>query len=852
MNHYQPKFNYSPALTGSGKTTAMLNIIRNNNEKFLYLVPSLRGAQEIHNQLPKNRRFLISSQESSLTVAEQWQDLADKLQDDSVVVMTHAGASYVLPHIENLHDWHIIHDEDVSCYEVIEGNIPTLCNEAAVILDAHPVRGAEEISEIIIKDAGKALRYLNESINNNATATQWRIIDNILNGSKVFTHTHIWQDIVVAGKYYPTIDKEDATYIDPLSGRIVNTRNSLSILIFHYPRHFTEAKSFTLLSAHYEQSINYLAYKHLFNIKWNRHSQIDSAVKYTEHDGTGLQFLWRHDDKASVSKARRRARKDWVDFSNYLGSRDFLYSINSKVEDIELGVKIPSNCHGLNKYQKYDHAFVARVCSLSPRQAGLFKVLGMSYQEVVHRLTVENVYQAISRTGSIRDNKGNRKGSFFIPFKSICESIAARFINAEVSKMTKDNKIVDTKIVRKKALGNVAKAHNLKEAHAAAILRNKQAKDEFACNLKQEFKREWKKEYCREMAIKDEGEKARRLAAAYQSRENKFLASLTFNDWVVLQATPSTDDMPVLHNINQFHGVDARSPFKVNTLIDTHDFFNAMEDLPKINRINDKINNICILPNLLVPNAEGKFYRNKSAVAGTTMLVLDIDDGEVSFDELAQVLRDELRICSYMHTSFSASKEQPNRMRVYIPLNRFVLPDEHSALCSVLVKRLENVYHGKALGIDTGKINLASMFYAPCVNTNEINEYRSLKIRGNNRAIIRKNLLDVDAYLLASGFMLKEDTITELVNTAAPTQTSKHNHVQKEAVLAELSKGHIYLGNHLDFGRAVCALKHGGCTVDEIEPILSKISNSKTRADLEYAYKSFTKVPYSWICKLVK
>lgn len=848
-------FNYVNAPAGSGKTTAIINQILQapSDTNIIFASPTHILNEEVYKAL----KLLALPQQVIHLVPDSRQSISTQFfgsvykknigSQGKIIIMSHAALALISRVFEDKEDWSLVIDEVEAAVDIYTYHIPLSIHELAQYVKATPVKGAPKARELCLRNVNRARAFI-DSQPDSSQAEVRNIINHLLQGDMINVPDERWVKLC-SNDFSDTSSNEDNPYVNIFGGYTDSQSNTLPAIIYRNPHKYSAYKTRTILSANFTDTLTYYVWKNVFKVTFN---SIDIPLQFTEHTDTNIEIYSANREEASVTLATH-GRKATSSKGKYISALEgkrafakaingdaFIYTLNKSLDTQDndgLGIRISTYAFGLNKYQHISNIWLGAVMNVDNEIYALFEAKGLSPDKVRKYLNQQLLYQAACRLGGIRGGKyhGNK-----VTIGVLCDQhaiwLGKYFPNCVVRNLNEDG-----------TLDSGIKVCSVIRRMDRAAVREEEEKEVAGA----EEKRQTAKECMAE--------------ALYHKA--------TTDSTVIRIKDDSESHVVVWNSVNEFKDIYCKKPINtLNQQVSSFKFMKLLRDCVHINKVKSKDDNTAFMGNHL-KEVNGILGRKKENVAYTTMLVFDVDDGDIDIKDMKAYFH-KRRLASVLYTSWSASAEKPNRYRVVVMADRAMNQDEHEAIYRHLIKDINSWFkcytptcaadkerilkdNPDALfsGIDTSKINLSSMFYLPAQNPEHRDAYQVYLNYGQNSICVNKNLLKVDAYLLSGGYLSEEDESVELANMSGNTQPifngSDDVLVSKEEMLAELSKGHIYLGNHLDFGRAVCALKHGGCSVDEIEPILSKISRSKTRADLEYAYKSFTKVPYSWICKVV-
>ena len=247
----------------------------------------------------------------------------------------------------------------------------------------------------------------------------------------------------------------------------------------------------------------------------------------------------------------------------------------------------------------------------------------------------------------------------------------------------------------------------------------------------------------------------------------------------------------------------------------------------------------------------GTHTRKKKDALCSSILTIDIDNGDMTPLRCSSILQ-EHNIAHIIVNTFSRIGNDVNNYRVFMPLSNAVDTTEYN----IIHKHITNLfllsgYHsdntviGLSSGIDTSKVNMSDLFYAPCqqVGYEEFAFFIEYKW---DRAI------NIDRYSIDINYILKEyykkenkDTIIEPLafeNNDTPVNTNDNN------ILSKLKTYNFNKFNHMDLGLVAVAMYNSGFTkhdfIDCGRNLVKNRIKFKTNDALEDTWEAWTKYNY--------
>ncbi|MDD5151882.1 MAG: hypothetical protein PHC28_15620, partial [Flavobacterium sp.] len=171
------------------------------------------------------------------------------------------------------------------------------------------------------------------------------------------------------------------------------------------------------------------------------------------------------------------------------------------------------------------------------------------------------------------------------------------------------------------------------------------------------------------------------------------------------------------------------------------------------------------------PGVFDNIGKTNDNVLCSDILVLDIDDGDLSPLEFKKIFNEDHKFSCLIMNTYSTSKLDPNRYRVVFALDRKVDFDEYICLHNYIQtiingygyitcskqdrKKFEGV---KFSGIDLTKVSPASVFYMPCQNINHIDSAFFIRLHSVNKQDFVRHTIKVDAVLNTSEISVLDDS----------------------------------------------------------------------------------------------
>jgi hypothetical protein len=491
---------------------------------------------------------------------------------------------------------------------------------------------------------------------------------------------------------------------------------------------------------------------------------------------------------------------------------------NNDKTEFAKGIKAPVIAHGLNQYSHIHSIYFSPALNNKPKHTKMLMDLGFDAEFIKRAMSYEIAHQAIMRT-SLRNPVSDEAVMAIVVDKGTAHSIAGLFPGCQVGPVA----------------GHLRKVKAMTQTE-----RNSKSRLQKMIDL-------------------------RDLNSVVMDLSNAAPNADTENDVGGNLITKS----PYIEISNQNHpefldlsmGVSFMSSIYNKSLASMSnspmDFVSTMQSIYTNHLIKAKDESILF---------NGVRYKTEQSraldnVDYASLVVVDIDDGDLSPEEFHRIFSQEHKHSFFMCNSFSRSAEKPNNYRAVFFINQVVNDEIYRDVQTYLQRiihqhgyincwprdreiQLAKNPNAKFSGIDLSKTHTASFFYIPC-KVQERLEW-SFFWRGNlkDAAQLKRYAIDVEKVIQ---YAPASTELAELVYES-PIKVGWSNSIADandpryslEAIKAHIKQGNFkHLGHHKTYGHMAAAMKAAGFTEADFIELTPYISQSKTA-------KEASKVWHSW------
>ncbi|WP_454884014.1 DEAD/DEAH box helicase family protein [Sphingomonas oryzagri] len=476
---------YVSAPAGSGKTHNLIHWAideARRGEKIIIAQPTMELIDQTYAKL-KRRASDISIQ--SIYRRYDYDVVAPKIAAHMKASVPDQGEILLITHeaLRRLQDkghfvhWQLVVDEFMSVFEHIELKIALTHRIVTDHLEA-----SEEIREGIASVQATDTSALEELVTNRKDDMN---VENFLpllrpvlgRDQKVYVGTKAYADL---------IENPD-------------TMGHVDFFAILEPTFVQGFKSVTFMGANAEQTEMFVLWNELFDVDWQKHSDLGSKLLYDKHpSGSRLTVSYLFDENWSKTQAKAEdvdgttLQKVQRFIHKHFESERFLWHANASVSDRFFNPydRLPSLAHGLDRedYRKCNRVVLLSALNRKPAAYAFLDKLGIDNHVAHAMIGYQSDYQSMMRC-SLRDPSAIAEVEVVVMSKGSAEWIEQRFPGCEVRKLdtgisgarkrgrpavgdrpmtTKER---NDRRAAKKAVGKVEAAHAAEDQRKAAIAR---------------------------------------------------------------------------------------------------------------------------------------------------------------------------------------------------------------------------------------------------------------------------------------------------------------------------------------------------------------------------------------------
>ena len=709
------KIQYVNAVCGAGKTTALIEYVKNNpSEFFIFTAETKLLCDQISFDFKKHgitpvicHRDVLDQHQSVL------QYLMKALNDKERVIVCTKASLGQLPFVPCS-----------GMYNLIEDEIPT-------VFDYHKI--SKPASHTHYMPLFKTTSYAWSSIDTCVMELSGHT--NTL--STIFNHGSAQQDAVALNVYsvwwqcrssaWDVITKKQ--YWDEFSTDPAAPLVALSVM---KPDFYMQFKSVTISGANFDSSLLYTWWKHRHpGIEWVEHPITQKITHRNNHNNlknrVNIKFLQSHDvsktqfGKITDGKTLIQKYADQV-CAAFEGEK-FLFVANNAYENIQLpenGVRINVKAHGINKYQHITNIAFLPALNLEPMAVGIMTSIGLTDPMRKAAIGIETAYQSVMRT-ALRDRQSNEVINIIVGDKATADGLAKIFGGATVIDQANNVKTYTTRIK-----SNDRTSYEKWNQIQKILLKTQQSSLSEIANRVHE-------------------------KTTTQTHESSVFVNYPIRGFVEHQEIDQNiqTKMPIFSNRFSSDLFDESKTQYFD--YDSHkSFLDLLEESAKHVKIADKGDSMLFsigsydfppLPEIYEQLIQNSGRRGKANVKCAPNLVLDFDGGDISRFELTQIFKDigyQFYICNSFSRKKTGDNLFSNNYRVFIPLSHLVIQETYTNIYMHFAKLLndrgfntqiqkkngwvfphDKLTNPKNSGLDVSKIGMESMMYLPCTNINE-------------------------------------------------------------------------------------------------------------------------------------
>ena len=812
------------AKCGTGKTTSLVDFLSDqyHTVKAIINSPTKNLNGQIWDEFYK-RNIKIFEINSSTTPGIIKHAIADAVKEinalgNGIIVCTDASHTHLPKYIKRqMSDWIHVQDEIPRLFEVFDFNIPYTHNKLTDLLRVISFDKYPKTYVILPNSISEIETFLKTNCDNHYDKFKpllRRVIDDTY---EVHVDKQAWDRLVIN----KIISQDPPGTKTSLDGAKIygNPLNKLLFFTLLTPKIEQDYFQTILMGANlYESAL--VNYWHLaYGIKFIDHVEINNNILVKEHvNGACLEIVYLQENRASRYQATKIHEQ-----TGKLGIELVIDNVKTIIDPNKQILAIcneddkhlcPDNwkrispySHGLNKYRDYDQCVFIGAYNLSPKAIELLMSVGISRELIQHDMQQELVYQSVLRT-KLRNVDNEEPVLVVVTSKVDAEYLASHFPGCILRGITGEVQ---------KVLGktNKSKKENRRMALLEETFKNYDLKEQDFCRTFGQFSNSNTK--IAQESDKIDFETCGRLFAECNipelSPKQDFYPGELRSEYDIAPGDVGITTFDSYSDPGKLEFGDVKSLSNTLKKLSKNNFLHAKTD-------QDKLFNACVYLNT---------NRQLTSVLGTSCIILDIDGGEMTIDDLNCILRDKLKWSYLAYSTVSHLVNNENHYRVIIFASMFMSPLIYNEMFDNILEVLENHNFftapnkkhenefidnvrlmnpkAKLSGIDMSKKNLSSIFKIPATlygneaNTFFVESYLGLG-RDFNRHVMnvskilqsRLNTLKNDVKYEQSEYALiteqiatNDETNSQIVDSVNITREEQFR-VHKERIIVEINE----------------------------------------------------------------
>lgn len=718
------------AICGAGKSYALCNYINAQEDKnnHLIVLPSLVLINQVNTDLIKSD-FGIVDKITSKTAKDTVKSDINKFFNsclDSGHALTISWQGYDdLPYFQNKSNWEVYIDE-----------LPQVDKIHTVDISKNPQLLTDfiELKHNINSDIASV------SIKEGCTHKLQQAHDSTDDGYKEFKPLY---------RALLSVNRDVFVLIDDWN--IVINRyktehktGELTFLAMLNPKQFRDA---TLLAANIEQSLLYRWFSGFHQVNFTPHELLTRKLRYTHHNqdtGNRTEIYYCLDDRKYSKYCRDMVMDNGLTIGQelddiaikFFDDEDFLYVTNndytpSIIDSSNRAHKLPVKSHGLNAYQDFNAIYFNLAVNLTPKHLALFKALGITDDEIRIANTYETIYQCIMRT-SLRNPDSNSVVRIIVPDEStalyLSDLLGGASVMPKLAGISLPSKLPNFTASER---NNRSRCFSSQTRLIGTDNNNPALNSSLLPAINSGTDRTQKLLHL--CSIKEESNQMCKLIDMTKSQ-----VAVTIQN----------------HRYNQLENEFS------DYIFDTVDFISLLAQFGRTT-VTNKDEVVMLNSAVFDGSIDTDGYRRQANFIQSNMMILDFDDGELSAEQFEDIFwyrtnkvqRRSFIICN----SYSRSKEQPNRFRVFMFYKHAVTSiEQHKAVLKDITNTLEkNGFDSTNSGLDSTCKSGIQSFYMPCINRSQP-DYAFFRKHG------LKRIADIDKYGIDTKTIIKtQPTVTE-------------------------------------------------------------------------------------------
>ena len=602
-----------------------------------------------------------------------------------------------------------------------------------------------------------------------------------------------------------------------------NELNKMYFLRLLQPKIYQGFKQVIMMGANFENSLLYQYWSVFCDVKFIPFEPITKHLCYTTYNnGSRLTIRYLQEKNWSKHSARQQVGgKEKLDYfaelvDNFMGDHKFIYMTNKDdLRTFNHGTSAPVISHGINHFDQIDHIYFSPALNNHPKHSQMLNDLGFDSDFIKRAMFHEVAHQAIMRT-SLRRHDCQNPVTAIVSDKATAEAIARQFTGCQIGAINGCiNKVIglsNTEHKSKSRLAKLIELHDLNSLvmHSKTHILPSEDSNDTSCEKMSQY------------SI-DIGINGQNTSKKFDFVDNSF--GVTYMSSIYQKSVV---------------GIKENSPMA---------FVKLMKEIYTNHIISVKDESF-LFNGVTYKTEESRALSN---VDYASIVVVDIDDGDLSPEKFKEIFTKKVKHSFFMCNSFSRSTEKPNNFRAVFFINEVVndeiYRDIHQYIQDIIKKNgyitCSNDQRNKLKsenpklkfsGIDLSKTHTASFFYVPCKVQSRLDQAFFTKCNLKDDAQLKRYAIDVKKVIQNTpvkttlGKLIYETptqhTVQNMMNGNRPNMTDL------PAIKEFIMQGNFkHLGEHGLYGRMARAMNDAGFTLEDFIEITPFISESKTTGD---------------------
>jgi hypothetical protein len=600
------------------------------------------------------------------------------------------------------------------------------------------------------------------------------------------------------------------------------------------------------MGANFKESLLYQYWSVFCNVQFIRFHEITENLLYTKYDN-GHRLTIRYLQESNWSKTSAAKLINGMDKLNYfaklveefMDNREFIYMTNNDdLRKFSHGTKASVISHGINYLDHIDNIYFSPALNNQPKHTRMLGEFGFDNEFIKRAMFHEVAHQAIMRT-SLRRRDCTNPVTAIVSDKATAEAIARQFPGCYIGPINGCIKqVIGLSNTEKKAKSRLKSLIELRDLNSLVVHSQFEALELTNANA---------------TAVND---------SKYRSSWEKMSPTPIYIG-ISVQNIPKQPEfldialgVTYMSNIYQksVAGIKENSPMA---------FVKAMKKIYTNHIISAKDENL-LFNGVTYKTEESRALSN---VDYASIVVVDIDDGDLSPEKFKEIFTKKVKHSFFMCNSFSRSIEKPNNYRAVFFINQ-VVNDEiyreiHLYLQEIIAQngyitcstdqrnklKSENSKL-KFSGIDLSKTHTASFFYLPCKVQSRIDQAFFTRCNLKDDAQLKRYAINVKKVIQNTPV---KTTLGKLIYETPSQQKDQYTindntlDINDLATIKEIIKQENFkhLGEHSLYGSMARAMNDAGFTLEDFIELTPFISESKTTEDAKkfwHSWKDYTQI----------